>query len=176
LLYTYSESSDNDPSLDERRCQGARQKAAAFARMSKTEGKHQKAGVVRHSRHEGLAPVRLSKGSKPVRALLRANSCRTSDRSACLFPQGLGLMTRAPWTPDSLFAFIGSAAAESDKRRPSVRDHETAPALHLLEQAGGTENEDRRNDDKPEANTPILPRRLKPNRASKSKKMLRGSP
>ena len=27
-------------------------------RMGKTEGKHQKAGVVRHSRHEGLAPVR----------------------------------------------------------------------------------------------------------------------
>ncbi len=31
-------------------------------RLSETEGKHQKAGVVRHSRHEGLAPVRLSIG------------------------------------------------------------------------------------------------------------------
>src|SRR5271157_2743331 len=29
-------------------------------RMGKTEGKHQKAGVVRYSRHEGLAPVRYS--------------------------------------------------------------------------------------------------------------------
>ncbi len=31
-------------------------------RVGKTEGKHQKAGVVRYSRHEGLAPVRLSIG------------------------------------------------------------------------------------------------------------------
>jgi hypothetical protein len=34
----------------------------------------------------------------------------------------------------SLFALIGSAADESGKRRPSVRDHEKAPALPLLEQ------------------------------------------
>src|SRR5689334_13158079 len=48
--------------LDERRCQGARRKAAAIASHEQTEGKHQKAGVVRYSRHEGLAPVRLSIG------------------------------------------------------------------------------------------------------------------
>ena len=71
----------------------------------------------------------------------------------------------------SLFALIGSAAAESDKRRPSVRDHEKAPALHFAcLPAGGAENEDEGTDEQlGERATPILPRRFKPELASKIK-------
>ena len=67
-------------------------------------------------------------GSTPDRAFFkRAFSCWTSDRSACLFPRGSaprpGLMTRGSMDPGFPFSrSIGSAAAESDKRRPSVRD------------------------------------------------------
>ena len=93
-------------------------------RMGKTEGNIKRQGFKRHSRHEGLAPVRYSQRPETGSGLLRANSCRTSDRSACLFPRGPGpcprLMTRGSWLGIrgpwvSLFALIGSAAAESDK-------------------------------------------------------------
>ena len=43
----------------------------------------------------------------------RANSCRTSDRSACLFPRGPGCFVLRG-RRDSLFALIGSAADKSD--------------------------------------------------------------
>ena len=39
--------------------------------------------------------------------------------------------------PGFLFALIGSAADKSDKRRPTVRDHEKAPALHSLARNSG---------------------------------------
>jgi hypothetical protein len=67
---------------------------------------------MRHSRHEGLAPVRLFKGSKPVRALLRANSM--PDVGSI----GLSFSARSLVGPGfPFFALIGSAAAESDQRR-----------------------------------------------------------
>jgi len=71
----------------------------------------------------------------------------------------------------SLFALIGSAADKSDKRRPTVRDLKTAPALHSLAQtAGGTENEDGRTDEQlGQHATPALPRHVKPESASKRK-------
>ena len=81
--------------LDERRRHAPDGKRPHPHRMGKTEGKHQKAGVVRHSRHEGLAPVRYSQRPETGLGLLRANSCRTSVRSACLFPRGLDPRSRA---------------------------------------------------------------------------------
>ncbi len=67
-------------------------------------------------RHEGLAPVRLP-SSKPVRALFkRAYSCRTSDRSACLFPRVPGLLLRGRAVPFS----------RNEAPRPAGRA-ETAP-------------------------------------------------
>jgi hypothetical protein len=50
------------------------------------------------------------------------------------------------WSVDAGFPFSrssGSAAAESDKRRPSVRDYYGA-SPSLAQTPGGTENEDRR--------------------------------
>ena len=86
-------------------------------RMGKAEGKHQKAGVVRYSRHEGLAPVRLFIGLETGSGPLRANSCRTSDRSACLFQEvpvpGLTCWIRGRRVPFSRSS--GFAAARSDK-------------------------------------------------------------
>ena len=54
--------------------------------------------------------------------------------------------------PGFFFALIGSAAAESDKQRPSVRNHEKAPALHLARKARGTRNENQGNDTETRAN------------------------
>ena len=122
-------------------------------RMGKTEGKHQKAGVVRHSRHEGLAPVRLSKGPETGSGLLRANSCRTSDRSACLFPQVPvpGLMSRDPWTPGFPFrAHQAPRPPSSDKyaRASAIMKNGASPSPRLKRQ-GGTRNEDQGNDTEP---------------------------
>jgi hypothetical protein len=90
-----------------------------------------------------------SKGPKPVRApFKRANSCRTSDRSACLFPRVLGPRAHNPgdpWTPG--FPFWRNEAprpfgrAETAPTRPTRTPSailKTAPALHL-------HKEDRRN-------------------------------
>jgi hypothetical protein len=60
-------------------------------------------------RHEGLAPVRLPKVDPGSGFLSGLNSCRTSDRSACLFPRSSG-----SWPMDArvpFFAQRGSAAA-----------------------------------------------------------------
>ena len=89
----------------------------------------------------------------------RANFCRTSDRSACLFPWVLGVF--APWTPwFPSFMRLQLAASWSDKRRLNIRDNKTAPALRLLKEIGGTGNEET-TDDETEAN-PSRPRRAAP--------------
>ena len=106
------------------------------------------------------ASQRLETGSGSFK---RTYCCRTSDQSPCLFPRSSvpGLMTRglvrgqgSPFSRSS-----GSAAAESDKWRPSVRDLKTAPALRLLHETGGPRNEDRRNDKQPGVNKQPLRRR-----------------
>ena len=130
-------------------------------RMGKTEGKHQKAGVVRHSRHEGLAPVRLSKGSKPVRAPLRANFLPDIGSIGLSFSRSLG-----SWSvdPGSLFALIGSAAARSDGPRPSVRDLKNgASPLPRSKRLRRTRNEDQGNDteNRGERAAPTRPRGLR---------------
>jgi hypothetical protein len=155
--------------LDERRRHAPDGKRPHSHRMGKTEGKHQKAGVVRHSRHEGLAPVRLSiwleTGSSLVK---RANSCRTSDRSACLAP------VLGPWPADPVFPFRAHrlAAAQTDKRRPSVRDHEKAPALPLPRKGTDELEEDQGNGTRTRAEeaAPTPPRGLLPGGKRRSDK------
>ena len=116
-------------SLDERHCQALDGKRPHSPRMSETEGKHQKAGVVRHSRHEGLAPVRLSSGLETGSGFFCGRiSCRTSDRSACFSasPRAFGL-----WTPIS---FSRSSAPRLPSRTNDAQASailKAAPALHL---------------------------------------------
>jgi hypothetical protein len=61
-------------------------------RMSKTEGKHQKAGGREILlRHEGLAPVRYSKKARPRIGLFqRANSLPDVGSIGLSFPRGSG--------------------------------------------------------------------------------------
>jgi hypothetical protein len=87
---------------------------------------------------KGWRPSAIPKGSKPVRALLRTNSCRTSDRSACLL--SLGPRAFGPWTPGSPFGQRGSAADGSDGNGVQASaTTKTAPALRLLHETGGPE-------------------------------------
>jgi hypothetical protein len=103
-------------------------------RVGKTEGKHQKAGVVRHSRHEGLAPVplvqRLDAGSGLGK---RTNSCRTSDRSACLFPQVLGLMVQGAPVPFSRSS-ASRPPGRTDRARASAILKGASPSPRLKRQ------------------------------------------
>ena len=86
---------------------------------------------------------KLETGSGLVK---RANSCRTSDRSACLFREvlGPGSMTRdVSWTPGSLFALNQAPRPTSRTDRAHASPIlETAPALHLPRETGGPRNED----------------------------------
>ena len=95
-------------------------------RMGETEGISIKGrGCEILAGMKGWRPSACPLGSKPVRARFkRTNSCRTSDRSACLFRGSPGFWLRG--RAGSLFrAHRGSAAARvGRKRRPSVRDHE----------------------------------------------------
>ena len=123
-------------SLDERRCHAPDGRRPHPPRMSETEGeglKGRDCEIV--LRHEGLAPVRLRRLETGI-GLGKAGVSHAERRIdwPVVFRE---VPSRAhdpgiPWTPSSLFTLIGSAAAESDKRRPSVRDHEKAPALHSL--------------------------------------------
>jgi hypothetical protein len=112
-------------------------------RDRRTEGISSKTGIVRHFfRHEGLAPVRLSKGSTPDRAFKRAYFCRTSDRSPCLFSRSSfpGLMTGDPRT--ARFPHVRANQARGRQvgaNGVQASAIEMAPALHLLHETGGTE-------------------------------------
>ena len=121
---------------------------------------------------KGWRPSACPIGPKTGSGLVkRAYSCRTSDRSACLFRGSSvpGLMTRGlVLDAGFLFALIRLCGRQvGPKPRPSVRDDEKAPALpHLPEEPktkieGPTMN--------PGANMPTLPRYLKPESASTRK-------
>ncbi len=120
-------------------------------RMGKTEGNIKRQGFKRHSRHEGLAPVRYSQRPETGSGLLRANSCRTSDRSACLFPRDPG--PRPPLRDPRTVGFPFRAHRLCGRRvgqiRPSVRDKKKAPALRLLRETEEPETKTRRNDTNP---------------------------
>ena len=123
-------------------------------RIGETEGMNSKTGIVRYS--SGMKGWRQSASRRPEpdRApLKRTYFCRTSDRSACLFSRVLGSPRGTPLAP--FVAPLRLAAAESDKCRRTIRDHSMAPALRLPNEAGGTENEDRRTEDEPGANTQL---------------------
>jgi hypothetical protein len=85
-----------------------------------------KTGVVRQFlRHEGLAPVGLSKGSKPVRALYEAGVFLPDIGSIGLsFSRRSSVSGLMAWGPvdsrDSLFAQSGSRPPSRRKWRPSV--------------------------------------------------------
>ena len=114
------------PLLDERRCQGARRKAAAFASHEQNRREASKGRGSRDTRGmKGWRPSACPLGSKPVRALCgRILAGHRIDRP--VFFREVPVLG-----PAFLFRAHRVAAAESDKRRPSVRDHEKAPALHL---------------------------------------------
>ena len=79
---------------------------------------------------KGWRPLAILKGSKPVRALLLANSMPDIGSISLSLSLVLGLL--GPQTPGSLFR-VGEAPRPpgSDGKRPSVRDKKKAPALHL---------------------------------------------
>jgi hypothetical protein len=60
----------------------------------------------------------------------RTYSCRTSDRSRCLFSPVLGLLPCGRRV--SLSALIRRRGRQVGRRRPSVCDQKTAPALRLV--------------------------------------------
>ena len=124
----------------------------------------------------------IPKGSTPDRALSGRILCRTSDRSACLFPRAPGPRPRAhdpgirtrgcSWTPGSLFLRnCGSRPPSRTNDAQASAILKTAPALHLIKEARGTGNEHRRTNEQPrgEHAMPILVRRSKPELASKRK-------
>jgi hypothetical protein len=73
------------PSLDERRSQRARRKAAASASSGRNEGiSLEGRGRERLLGMKGWRPSAILKARNRFGVFTRANSCRTSDRSACL--------------------------------------------------------------------------------------------
>ena len=112
------------PLLDERRCRRARRKRPHSPRMGKTERKHQKAGIVRHSRHEGLAPLRCPKARNRFGLFCgRILAGHRIDRPVFFRKVPVPSMTRGsvdPW--GSLFALIRLRGRRVGQIRPSVRD------------------------------------------------------
>ena len=157
FLYNKQKLCYDDLSLDEKRFQRARRKAAAspLARANRRD-KNSKAGVrEKLAGMKGWRPSAWSLGSKPVRALIQADVilCRTSDRSACLYPRVLGPRAHDPGSVDVGIPLLartrlrGRQVGRKWRSRVSqdaIRDLKKAPALHLLEKTGGTGNEDRR--------------------------------
>ena len=169
-----------DLSLNEGRSSRARQERPHPPRMGATEG------IVFKGRGreilfgmKGWRPSACPIGPKTGSGLVkRAYSCRTSDRSACLFRGSSvpGLMTRG-LVLDAGFPFraqSGSAADRSGRNRAqaSATMKRRQPFTHLHETAGGTETKIEGPTMNPGANmpTPPLPRYLKPESASKRKK------
>ena len=92
--------------------------------------------------------LKLETGSGLVK---RANSCRTSDRSACLFRK----VPRGPQVPFRVQR--GSAADTSGgKGAHASASLKTAPALHLLHETGGPRNEDEKERHRGEQAAPTL--------------------
>ena len=92
-------------------------------RMGKTEGKHQKAGVVRHSRHEGLAPVRLSIGLETGSGSFAGEFLPDIGSIGLSFSAVLGASgLRGRRVPFSRSTRLRGRQV-GRKRRPSVRDH-----------------------------------------------------
>ncbi len=100
--------------------------AASASKSAQPKGQGSKTGVRETvTGMKGWSPSACPSGSKPVRApFKRANSCRTSDRSACLFPRVLGPRAHNPGDPRTrvlLLAQRGSAALEVGRKpRPRV--------------------------------------------------------
>jgi hypothetical protein len=103
------------PSLDERRSHAPVGKRPHPPGTGKTEGKI-KGRDCETLGMKGWRPSAIAKGSKPGSGFLRTNSCRTSDRSACLFPRVSG----------SLSVDAGSLFALNQAQRPPGRA-ETPP-------------------------------------------------
>ena len=155
--------------LDERRCRGARWKAAATAAHERNGREASKGRGSRDTRGmKGWRPSAIPKGPKPVRAFCGRILCRTSDRSACLFPRGPGpgprprvmtrLMTRGswlgdPWTVGFPFRAHRLRGRRVGQIRPSVRDlkNGASPSPRSKRQ-GRTRNEDQGNDAEIRAN------------------------
>ena len=68
-------------------------------RMGETEGKHQKAGVVRHSRHEGLAPVRYSQRPETGSGSFAGEFLPDIGSIGLSFPRVPVLLLRGPGFP-----------------------------------------------------------------------------
>ena len=85
---------------------------------------------------KGCRPSACPLGSKPVRAYLCGrNLCRTSDRSACLWPGPRRFCSADAWG-----SFSRDEAPRPTGRTETAPDRprlQTAPALHLLEKTGG---------------------------------------
>jgi hypothetical protein len=92
-------------------------------------------------RHEGLAPVRLAKGSKTGSGPFQAVAFRRIVSTVGLsFPGPRG---DSDEDKVRLLRAIRLAALTSDKRRRKASAiRKRAPALHLLSEVGGTGNED----------------------------------
>ena len=88
---------------------------------AKRKGSIKRQGFKRYSRHEGLAPVRLSKGPNRFGLFCERISCRTSDRSACLFPRGLSPRTYVPGSVDRGAPFSRSSAPRPPGRTDRAR-------------------------------------------------------
>src|SRR5271165_4432589 len=109
--------------LDERRCRGARWKAAATAAHERNGREASKGRGSRDTRGmKGWRPSAIPKGPKPVRAFCGRILCRTSDRSACLFPRGPGprLTCGIRGRRGSLFALLQLAAARSLSEKSGI--------------------------------------------------------
>jgi hypothetical protein len=118
-------------------------------------------------RHEGLVPVRLSIGSKPVRALssgLILAGHRIDRPVFSAGPRSPGSRPGdAPWTPGSLFALIKVRGRQvGRKRRPSVRQRRNPRSTwrqpFTCSRDRRNRKEDRRSDKQPKANKQRLRR------------------
>ena len=141
-------------SPDEKRCQGARRKAAAFASDGQNGREASKGRGSRDTRGmKGWCPSAIPKGPKPVRAFCgRILAGHRIDRPV-FFRDTRGSWSgiRGPW--GSLFALIGSAAAESDEyaRASAIMKNGASPSPRLKRQ-GRTRNEGQGNDTETRAN------------------------
>ena len=142
----------------------ARRKAAAFASHGQNGREASKGRGSRDTRGmKGWRPSACPKARNRFELFYGRILCRTSDRSACLFPRVLGPRPRAldpgitrgsarGGFPSSRNEARGRQVGRKWRRKRSAI--ETAPALHLLEKLGGPGNDDRRSDKQPEASQP----------------------
>ena len=117
---------------------------------------------------KGWRPSAIPKGSKPVRALLRANSMPDIGSIGPVFFQEVRVPGACSGAVDAGVPFSRSCSSQppcwaNGAHASAVT--KTAPALHSHHETGGTSNDNRRGDEYPEQKTP--PQCLKPEISSK---------